>query len=278
MMSIVVSLSLLLLTVVSSLHEPKHSLRPSLFKERLTNQLKQISTSSITIASTIVASLQFVRPSTVIADDDDNSLTSRPIVTRADVGMINLNETIPRITDICYFDIQLGDSATQRIEISLFGDIVPQTTENFKSLCENKNNIGYKDSNIFRVISEFSIQGGNIGNDSNTIPSKISRYGRAANVAFPPENFRILHSYKNAGVISMMKDLTNKGLQDSRFFITVNSNAGWADDRYSAFGLVTSGMSFIQGLTVVPVERPANYPLTPIKIVNSGVYPSTSSN
>jgi len=264
---------------VSSLHEPKHSLRPSLFKERLTNQLKQISTSSITIASTIVASLQFVRPSAVIAnDDDDNSLTSRPIVTRADVGMINLNETLPRITDICYFDIQLGDSATQRIEISLFGDIVPQTTENFKSLCENKNNIGYKDSNIFRVISEFSIQGGNIGNDSNTIPSKIARYGRAANVAFPPENFRILHSYKNAGVISMMKDLTNKGLQDSRFFITVNSNAGWADDRYSAFGLVTSGMSFIQGLTVVPVERPANYPLTPIKIVNSGVYPSTSSN
>ena len=122
------------------------------------------------------------------------------------------------------------------------------------------------------MISQFSIQGGNIGNDPSTVPSKVGRYGRAANEnPFPPENFRILHSYQNAGVISMMKDLTNKGLQDSRFFITVSPDASWADEKYSAFGLVTKGMSFIQGLTVVPVERPANYPLTPIRIVNSGV-------
>lgn len=214
---------------------------------------------------------QSVRPTVVLAEE---TINARPLVTRADVGLIDLNETIPKITDVCYFDIQLGDSPPQRVEISLFGEIVPQTTENFKALCSNKNGFGYKDSNIFRIISEFSIQGGNIGNDATTISSKIGRFGKAADVPFPPENFRILHSYKNAGVISMMKDLTNKGLQDSRFFITVTPNSGWADDRYSAFGLVTGGMSFLQGLTVVPVERPANYPLTPIKIVNSGVYPS----
>ena len=29
---------------------------------------------------------------------------------------------------------------------------------------------------------------------------------------FPQENFRILHSHQKAGVISMMKDITNKGM------------------------------------------------------------------
>lgn len=42
-------------------------------------------------------------------------------ITRADVGFINLNETMPPITSVCWFDIQVGDSSPQRIEISLFG-------------------------------------------------------------------------------------------------------------------------------------------------------------
>lgn len=262
--------AIMMIALVSSLYESRI---PTLYGKRLMNKIKHISNIN-TLAFTSIIATQFIHPSKVLADVEISS--DRPLLTRADVGMINLNETMPRITDVCYFDIQVGQSTPQRIEISLFGDILPQTTENFISLCENRNNIGYKDSNIFRVISEFSIQAGNIGNDASTIPSKIGKYGRAANAPFPAENFRILHSYQSAGVVSMMKDLTNKGLQDSRFFVTVSSNAGWADDRYSAFGLVTSGMSFIQGLTVVPVERPANYPLTPIKIVDSGVYPTAN--
>ena len=70
----------------------------------------------------------------------------------------------------------------------------------------------------------------------------------------------------------MSKDLTNKSYQDSRFFITLSPYASWADEKYTAFGIVTKGMSYIQGLSIIPVERPSNYPLTEVKIIDSGVY------
>lgn len=125
-------------------------------------------------------------------------------LSRNDVGFINLNETMPKITDIAYFDIQAGTSDPQRIEISLFGDIVPLTVRNFKDLCLNTPGYGYKNSNIFRIISQFSVQGGNIPPEGAATPipqSKMGRYGRAAVTPFPPENYRILHSYKDAGMI-----------------------------------------------------------------------------
>ena len=154
--------------------------------------------------------------------------------------------------------------------------MVPKTVANFKSLCNNEGNVGYKGSDIFRVISTFSVQGGNVGQPADAKPAMISRYGNAGAAMdgkpFPAENFRILHSFKDAGVISMMKDLTNKGLQDSRFFITTSPYASWADDKYVAFGRVTHGMSTIEALQIVPVQAPANYPLSRIQIIDSGCY------
>jgi len=68
--------------------------------------------------------------------------------------------------------------------------------------------------------------GGNIGQPEDTLPSQLSKYGRAGNpfpqrvasrgVPFSPDNFRILHSYREAGVVSMMRDIGRKGLWDSR--------------------------------------------------------------
>lgn len=88
---------------------------------------------------------------------------------------------------------------------------------------------------------------------------------------FPAENFRILHSYKDAGIVSMMKDVKT-GLQDSRFFITLEPYASWADNKYVAFGKVLKGMDLIRGLAIIPVEPPSNYPKMSIKIVDSGSY------
>jgi len=62
------------------------------------------------------------------------------------------------------------------------------------------------------------------------------------------------------------------GMQDSRFFITLNSDSKWADEKYSAFGRVTKGMSLISGLATIKVQPPANFPQTPVRIVNAGVY------
>ena len=192
------------------------------------------------------------------------------VVARDDVGFINLNETEPVVTDVAFMDVQVGDLPVERIEISLYGTVVPQTVDNFKSLIES----GYKGSDIFRVINTFSIQGGNVGCPTEGIPmSRIGRYGLAAGgrEAFAPENFRINHDSVEGGVVSMMKDLTNKGKQDSRFFITTSPNASWADGKYSAFGRVSKGLSVVKGLQVLPTVPPANYPTTRIKIVNCGI-------
>jgi len=194
-------------------------------------------------------------------------------ISRADVGFINLNETEPRVTDVAWLDVKIGDSpgVSQRLEFNLYGDIVPETVKNFKELCRNG---GYKGSEFFRIIGQFSVQAGNLGQPEGTPLSKLSRFGRAANNGgtFPPENFRILHSYRDGGVVSMMKDITNKGLQDSRFFITLSPNAEWADGKYSAFARLKSGMSFVNGISIIPVVPPSNYPETRIVIVDSGIY------
>lgn len=126
------------------------------------------------------------------------------------------------------------------------------------------------------------MQAGNVGCPANAPPSRVGRYGRVSQGlqqdlgqgvnGFPPENFRILHGYREAGVVSMMKDNTNKGLQDSRFFVTLKPDASWADGKYVAFGRVSKGLELIQAMAVVPVEPPANYPLSRIRIVDCGVY------
>lgn len=202
------------------------------------------------------------------------SIASGPeVITRADVGYVNLNTSEPTVTDVCWLDLQIGSAPVQRVEISLYGTVTPLTAANFKSLCLNENGVGYKGSEFFRIISEFSVQGGSIGNTPDTPPSRRGRSGRSATgVAFPAENYRILHSYKNGGVISMMKELTNAGKQDSRFFITLKSDASWGDDRYSAFGRVSKGMDVICSLILIPVEPPSNYPKTVVSIVDSGCY------
>lgn len=117
------------------------------------------------------------------------------------------------------------------------------------------------------------MQGGNINNEPVKQKSQLGKEGKSAfGEAFAPENYKILHSYEKAGVVSMMKDLSNRGLQDSRFFVTLEPYASWADDKYSAFGLITKGMNFITGLTILPVQPPSNYPISEVKIINSGCY------
>jgi len=145
-------------------------------------------------------------------------------------NFINLNETEPKATDICWLDVKIGDNEPRRLEISLFGsdfifinnyydkvyykkgDVAPRTARNFKLLCSNSgvstdNSFGYRGSEFFRVITGFSIQGGNISPDREIPPSAKGRYGKAAipyselpsdltGEGFPVENYRILHSFR----------------------------------------------------------------------------------
>lgn len=90
--------------------------------------------------------------------------------------------------------------------------MAPRAVHNFKLLCSNSagavdNQFGYRDSEFFRVITGFSIQGGNVSPQKDVALSAKGRYGKSAipysdayNApiadGFPVENYRILHSFR----------------------------------------------------------------------------------
>ena len=165
--------------------------------------------------------------------------------------------SMPEVTARCYLDMSIDGTNAGRIVIGLFGKAVPRVSENFRRLCEK----GYAGSEIYRVISDFTIQGGSIGDVTG-------RTGKAAEGdPFEPDNFDIVHNTK--GLVSMVRGVGGK--VDSRFFITLKDDAGWADGRYAAFGIVEEGFGVVQAIEKLDVTQPQNKPKKKVLIVASGL-------
>lgn len=155
--------------------------------------------------------------------------------------------TTPAVTHTVYMDIQIPEKSIQRLEINLFGKEMPNVVTNFVELCRNN---AYAGSSFYRVLSDFSIQGGAIEN-SPTVTV---------------DNYNIKHTQR--GLVST--GLPNSA--DSRFFVQCSDDAGWADDRYAAFGKVTDAtFNVVKEIEKVPVKPPKNAPKSPVMIVASGV-------
>mmetsp|Transcript_19465 Transcript_19465/g.28658 ORF Transcript_19465/g.28658 Transcript_19465/m.28658 type:complete len:234 (-) Transcript_19465:290-991(-) len=168
------------------------------------------------------------------------------------------NTDPPVVTKRVYLDVQIGDKEPGRLTIGLFGELMPKTVDNFEQLCSTNS---YAGTTFYRVLSDFTIQGGAIGDPTG-------KTGKSAfGSSFEPDNYRLMHTKK--GLVSMVRSLS--GGVDSRFFINCNDDAGWADDKYAAFGIVEDGMDYVKKIEKVSVSPPKNSPKTPVTIIGCGV-------
>jgi peptidyl-prolyl isomerase D len=169
-----------------------------------------------------------------------------------------------------FFEVKFTDKSGKacqgRIEMELYDDVVPKTSENFKTLCTTGVPSGpqagknYRNSLFHRVIPDFMIQGGDFTRGDGT--GGVSIFG----AKFADENFKLRHTK------SFLLSMANAGpnTNGSQFFITTVP-CPWLDGKHVVFGELANEDSKNLVREIEKVARnPQDRPLQPVTIVNCG--------
>eukprot|EP00918_Siedleckia_nematoides_P079878 GHVU01175018.1.p1 GENE.GHVU01175018.1~~GHVU01175018.1.p1 ORF type:complete len:233 (+),score=40.15 GHVU01175018.1:204-902(+) len=164
-----------------------------------------------------------------------------------------------------FFDIKIGKEDAGRITFELYDDVVPLTTNNFRSLCTGEKGVGksgkelsYKGSGFHRIIKGFMIQGGDFTAGNGTGGESI--YGEK----FADENFDLKH--EKPFLLSMAN--AGPGTNGSQFFITTVPTPH-LDGKHVVFGEVKSGKGLVRKIENLPCN-PGDKPNKAVTIIDCG--------
>lgn len=174
------------------------------------------------------------------------------------------------ITSSVYMDLSVDGSYAGRVIIGLYGNEVPITTENFRSLCTGERGMGtmgeqlsYVGTPFHRIIPSFMIQGGDITTHDGYGGESI--YGKT----FADENFNV--KFDKVGLVAMANAGPNT--QGSQFFITTVETS-WLNGAHVIFGEVTDNYELVK--TVESLGTDSGAPSKTVTITASGMYDSAN--
>jgi cyclophilin family peptidyl-prolyl cis-trans isomerase len=161
------------------------------------------------------------------------------------------------VTDRVFFDVSINGEAAGRIELGLFGSLVPRTVTNFIGLATSEFGYGYQGSKFHRIIKDFMIQGGDFTNGDGTGGKSI--YGGK----FDDEAAGLTVEFTSAGLLAMANSGPNTN--GGQFFITTVPTP-WLNGKHVIFGKVLSGMEVVSALE----KLDGTPPRLPVVITRSG--------